>query len=320
MASQDPCTNVKAPAALSIFTASASGFLSLITISGNLLIILAVYKDPYGKLRTPFMFFLVNLALSDLVVGCLAMPTSVATHTMEVLGTKKKEHVQLILMVYFISATASLLNFGALSVDRYFAIVHPLTYRRSIKFSRCIVAAAAIWCVSLSLPMLYFITGYMTYLMIFAHTGIIASSVILIFSYFKIFKALRQQTNKFAPNNASTRGSSVRNAEKKVTEVFITALCAFSGLFIPVVIMIYILKFCTSCDCTLRHVLRDLQFLFAISSSALNPFVCTLKLTPFRQALVKIFGVKGNGISSRKHDKYAVENNEKSLPTTSTEN
>ena len=299
------CSGIVAPRALSFFTASFSGIASLVTIIGNFAVCLAVYKDPFGKLRTPFMYFLVNLSLSDLVVGCITMPTSVATHTMEAIGTKKKEHVDLILTTYFISATASLLSLAVLCVDRYFAVAFPVFYRRNATFKKCITTSVIIWVVSLSLPVLYFVTGYMTYLMIFAHTGVVVAFTILFFTYFKIVKALREQTQKLATRvspgpstiDQTTTANHLRSekavkTERRVTRVFIIILSLFAASYIPVIVIIYVLQFCSECDCTLRHVLRDLQFLLAISNSAVNPFICTLRLKPFRVALRKICGFR----------------------------
>lgn len=309
-----PCNDVVAPKSLSYFTASCSGLLSLCTILGNLAVCLAVYKDPYKKLRTPFMYFLVNLSLSDLVVGCITLPTSVATHTMEAIGTKEKEHVDLILVTFFISTTASLLSLAALCVDRYFAVAFPMKYRINATFKKCIIVSALIWVVSTSLPFLYFITGYMTYLMIFAHTGVVTAMIILVFTYFKVFKLLRDQGQKFSSDLAQTRNDEQEDGqnrnygekpvekdikmERKVTRVFIIILSVFAACYIPVIIMIYILKFCLKCDCTFRHILRDAQFLMAMLTSAVNPFICTLRLQPFRLALMKIFGLR------RKQDSY----------------
>lgn len=319
-----PCYKVIAPVELSYFTASVSGIFSLITICGNLAVCLAVYKDPFHNLRTPFMYFLVNLSLSDLVVGCITMPTSVATHTMEAIGTKKKVHVQLILITYFISATASLLSLAALCVDRYFAVANPLMYRRNMKFKRCILGSVVIWVVSLGLPMLYFVTGYIPYLMIFAHTGVVVALAILVFTYFKIYKSLKQQATKFRSKQGDAkseendtkqthrgedRKSASRKTERRVTRVFIIILAVFAACYLPVIVMIYLLQFCPNCDCTFRHVLRDLQFLLAVSNSAINPFVCTIRLKPFRAALEKILGIRKPG------EAYAVTTSSGQQPT-----
>ena len=98
MAPRSPCAAIWAPKELSYFTAAVSGLLSIVTTGGNTLVCFAVFKDPYKKLRTPFMYFLVNLAVSDLLVGCVTMPTSVVTHTLEANKTKKNFHVRIILV------------------------------------------------------------------------------------------------------------------------------------------------------------------------------------------------------------------------------
>ena len=308
MAPKAPCAGVWAPGELSYFTATVSGILSIMTTGGNILVILAVIKDPFKKLRTPFMFFLVSLAISDLLVGAVTMPTSVITHTLEAHRTKKVVHVRIIQLSYFISANASILNLAALCLDRYFAVAHPMKYRRRMTLRKCSLVSVFIWLLAFSLPMLFFVTGYITYLMIFAHTGVILTLGILIFTYFKVYKTLKLQTQKFASSQGSsimksdTEGErkneedrkelSLKRGERKVTRAFLTILVLFSICYIPVIIMIYMLQFCPKCNCNFRHVLRDLQFLFAISNSTVNPFVCTIRLKPFRQALIALLKIE----------------------------
>ena len=355
MSPKSPCAGVWAPLELSYFTATMSGILSVITTGGNFLVILAVIKDPFKKLRTPFMYFLVSLAVSDLLVGCVTMPVSIVTHTLEAHRTKKLIHVRIIQLSYFISANASMLNLGALCLDRYFAVAHPMKYRRRMTLSKCLLVSLFIWILAFSLPMLFFKIGYINYLMTFAHTGVILTLVILIFTYFKVYRTLKLQTKKLKTrlkkyrskeegkveletalqngqndddrdnqtlesntmlqkkennpesdceteeikgnseakdDNDNKKELSLSKNEKKVTKAFLTILILFAFCYIPVITMIYILRFCPSCDCVFRHILRDLQFLFAISNSTVNPFVCTIRLKPFRQALTMILKIR----------------------------
>ena len=322
MAPHAPCADIWSPAGLSYFTATISGILSIITTGGNLLVILAVLKDPFKKLRTPFMFFLVSLAISDLLVGCVTMPTSVITHTLEAYRTKKKVHVRVILLSYFISASASILNLAALCLDRFLAVAHPLKYRHRITLQKCLLISVVIWLLAFALPMMLFVTGYITYLMIFAHTGAVLTLGILIFTYFKVYKTLKLQTQKLASyqgsnmnherkNREERKEVSLRRGERKVTRVFLTILVLFSICYIPVIIMIYILQFCPECNCVFRHVLRDFQFLLAISNSTVNPFVCTIRLKPFRQALTALLKI-GKGHKMQRYDQSHT--NESSAP------
>ena len=74
------CVGFPAPTALSFFTGTVSVFLAIATIPGNFLVCLAVLKDPFHELRTPFNYLLFSLAAADLIVGIVMDPISAAFH------------------------------------------------------------------------------------------------------------------------------------------------------------------------------------------------------------------------------------------------
>ena len=286
-----PCNGVWAPMELSYFTAVASVLLSVFAILGNFLVCIAVCKDPYKKLRTPYMFWIVNLAVTDLIIGCITLPLSAATHFLEALGTKKEEHTSISRTTYFISCTASILNMAAFCVDRFIAIKWPIKYRRLLRAKVCLLIAAVIWVVSCSITTLYFVIGYIDYLFIFAHVTFTITICISGFTF-----CLLQKLNGYAKQrramSSAQNAKSLRKSDRNVTKLFLIILIFFFMCYAPAIVMMYILKFCPSCHCTLRHVLRDLQILFIVSNSAINPFVCTIRLKPFQQALSTIFRCK----------------------------
>ena len=282
-----PCSGVWAPTELSYFTASCSFVLMVFATTGNVIVCLAVYKDPYKRLRTPFMFILVNLAITDLTVGAITMPLSVATHTLEGLAVKKPEHATISRMTYFISCTASILNLTAFCVDRYIAINWPIKYRRMLNAKVCLLVSISIWLSAIAISLLYFVTGYINYLFIFAHVAFVLASGIGIVTFQLLRKLNTYSRERRAITNPVSKYSN--KSDKRVTKLFLVILFMFFLCYTPAIVMMYILKFCPKCDCTARHVLRDLQFLFIASNSAVNPFVCTIRLKPFRQAIANIF-------------------------------
>ena len=143
---------------LSFFTGivTVSLLLALVTIPGNLIVCIAVLKDPFGSLKTPFTFFVVNLAVADLVVGAVTEPLSALTHFREGFSLEIHLFVVLMHMSSFISCTASILNLAALTVDRFAAISYPLEYRVRFTTTRATVIAGFIWLESFSLPFIYF--------------------------------------------------------------------------------------------------------------------------------------------------------------------
>ena len=278
---------------LSFFTAIVSLLLALVTIPGNLVVCIAVLKDPLKNLKTPFTFFVVNLAVADLVVGVITEPVSVLTHFREGFWLEIRHNVVPIHMSYFISCTASVLNLAALTADRFVAISYPLQYRVRFTTTRATVIAGLIWLVSLSLSFMYFEVGYLRYAFVFANTAVALTLVIFLFTYVRTVRAMRAQVSQWdgmrqssqsEDNRARLRAASVEN----IIQAFMVMLGFFLCCYIPSCIIIYMMNFCSSCNCTTIHVFRDLQFIFVLSSSALNPFVYAWRLPNFRTAFKKI--------------------------------
>ena len=70
----DRCSTDDIPGYISWFTVAISVALCIITIPGYLLTCMAIIKDPFRDLRTPFNYYLINLAAADLIVGCVTEP------------------------------------------------------------------------------------------------------------------------------------------------------------------------------------------------------------------------------------------------------
>ena len=301
-----PCLGVPAPYELSIFTSVVSFILCIITIVGNLLVCLAVFKDPQKRLRTPFMFIIVNLAIIDLIVGIVTLPISVVTHALEAVNKKTLDYVTLSRMFYFVTVTASTLNLIAFCIDRLIAVSRPIKYRSIMSYRICLKVVMAIWIISICIACVYLVVGYIDFIIVFAQI-----SVVLVFIMCIITVRLLRMLNAKAKNRQryltatttatrSTRGASGagikgRGGEKqnkRVTLLFLTFLVTFLLCNTPAIVMMYLIKLYTGLDCVIRHVIRDMSFLMVVSKSAFYPFVCTIRLEPFNKAIKIIFGIK----------------------------
>lgn len=120
------------------------------TVIGNILVCVAVCM--VRKLRRPCNYLLVSLAVSDLCVAILVMPTALLN---EVLNEWIFSDVFCDIWVSFdvLSCTASILNLCAISVDRYWAITKPLEYGVKRTPRRMMLCVALVWlgaaCISL---------------------------------------------------------------------------------------------------------------------------------------------------------------------------
>ena len=276
------CTKDTAPSTLSYFTAYASLLLGIAIVAGNVLVIVSVFRDPYRNLRTPFNYFLVCLAASDLVVGTVTMPLSTVAHLQD--ARKRKTLLMKIMpLSYLISMSASVLSLAALCVDRRMAIVKPITYRSNLSLSRCLKIASGIWALSLSIPMLYFVLGLIRYLLIFVNAYVLVTLLILVVTYYQVDKKFEDQAKSLNRGRYRSEVSKFRN-ERKVTKTFLVILALFLSTYIPSIVFIYVLQFCDNCSCTFKQLLIDLEFLIICSNSIMNPIVCGVRLKPFRQA------------------------------------
>ncbi|XP_055908972.1 5-hydroxytryptamine receptor 1-like [Eupeodes corollae] len=120
------------------------------TVVGNVLVCIAVCM--VRKLRRPCNYLLVSLALSDLCVAVLVMPTALLY---EVLQQWNYGPLFCDIWVSFdvLCCTASILNLCAISVDRYLAITKPLEYGVKRTPRRMMLCVALVWlaaaCISL---------------------------------------------------------------------------------------------------------------------------------------------------------------------------
>uniref|UniRef100_A0A452RNS8 Olfactory receptor n=1 Tax=Ursus americanus TaxID=9643 RepID=A0A452RNS8_URSAM len=97
----------------------------LVTVLGNLLIILAVSSDPH--LRTPMYFFLANLSLADIGFSTTTIPkmlVNIQTHS------KSISYAGCITQVsfFFLFGCLDNLLLAVMAYDRFVAICHPLNY------------------------------------------------------------------------------------------------------------------------------------------------------------------------------------------------
>nr|XP_020759580.1 olfactory receptor 7G1-like [Odocoileus virginianus texanus] len=109
-------------------------FIYLVTILGNLLIILAVISDSH--LHTPMYFFLYNLSFTDICLSTTTIPKMLVniqtqSHSITYTGC----FTQLCFILIFVGLENS--HLAVMAYDRYVAIRHPLRYMALMNFSLC---------------------------------------------------------------------------------------------------------------------------------------------------------------------------------------
>ncbi|XP_014645895.1 PREDICTED: olfactory receptor 7G1-like [Ceratotherium simum simum] len=97
----------------------------LVTILGNLLIVLTIISDT--QLHTPMYFFLSNLSFTDICLSTTTIPKMLMNIQAQ---NQSITYTGCLTQIYFVLVFASFENFvlAVMAYDRYAAICHPLTY------------------------------------------------------------------------------------------------------------------------------------------------------------------------------------------------
>lgn len=121
-------------------------FIIILTIIGNILVILSVFT--YKPLRIVQNFFIVSLAVADLTVAVLVLPFNVAN--MIIGRWEFGIHLcKMWLTSDILCCTSSILNLCAIALDRYWAITDPINYAQKRTVERVLLLIAGVWILSL---------------------------------------------------------------------------------------------------------------------------------------------------------------------------
>lgn len=296
--------------------------IGLLAIIGNFLSVLAVVVDPSKVLRTPFNYFLVNLSVSDLIVGCGAIPILIVDDLNDPYKGFTNEENMVSHISFFISTCASTLSMIVLVMDRYFAIESPIYYRTKINIKRSYIISISIWIVSIVLSTGYFLLSFKVFNFVSSNVQVFANVAVLIFVYISVSKRLQTQQKQFVqPRTRNVRTftttsslsvpsdndpqenhirklhsrSSLSNADlylerqnrvmKSFSLLLITVL--FCGL--PATALNYVIMFCTYCNNFILMIFQRFALVLLLVTSALNPYLLSLRLHQFNRALKGIF-------------------------------
>ncbi|XP_075057034.1 trace amine-associated receptor 4-like [Mixophyes fleayi] len=309
------CTRTNRPVSSywALYIIMAGGI--ILTIMGNLMVIISV--SHFTQLHTPTNFLILSLAIADFLVGLIIMPYSMVrsvTSCWYFGDIFCKIHSCFDVML----CTTSIFHLFFISVDRYYAICHPLNYYRKIT----IPVVEVFLCVSWSWPFLYsfgltlsnkHMEGIQNYVATLSCTGscilvfnklwgtisllicffipgilMIGIYIHIVFIARKQAKAITKHTNSLC-NKKATSSRTYMNVENKAARTLSLVMGAFllcwSPFFVVTVIDPYI-NFSTSED-AFNAVLWLGYF-----NSTLNPIIYALFYPWFKKSFACI--ITGN--------------------------
>ncbi|KAF7388146.1 hypothetical protein HZH66_010913 [Vespula vulgaris] len=113
---------------------------AICAVFGNGLVIIVFGKEK--KLRRRTNYYIISLATADLLVGLFAIPFAILAS----IGLPTNLHACLFTVsVLVVLCTISIFCLVAVSVDRYWAILHPMGYSRTVRTKTAIGIICVCW-------------------------------------------------------------------------------------------------------------------------------------------------------------------------------
>ncbi|XP_076148672.1 alpha-1B adrenergic receptor-like [Alosa pseudoharengus] len=122
------------------------GTFIFLAIVGNILVILSVICNRH--LRIPTNYFIINLAIADLLLGTTVLPVSA---TLEILDywVFGRIFCDIWAALDVLCCTASIMSLCVISIDRYIGVSYPLQYPNIVTERRALLAMVGVWILSL---------------------------------------------------------------------------------------------------------------------------------------------------------------------------
>ncbi|ELV13061.1 olfactory receptor 7A10 [Tupaia chinensis] len=273
----------------------------LITVIGNLLIILATISDSH--LHTPMYFFLSNLSLVDICFTSTTVPKMLVNIQKQ---TKVITYVGCITQMYFFSFFIVLDDFllTVMAYDRFVAICHPLNYTVIMNPHLCVLLALASWiltalqsllqssmalrlsfCEHTKIPHFFcelnlvvhlacsdpFLNDIVMYLGAILLGG--GTLIGILYSYFKIVSSIR----KISSAQGKYKAFSTCASHLSVVSLF---YCTCLGVYL------------SAADNQNSHSSATASVMYTVVTPMLNPFIYSLRNKDIKRALGRLIGKK----------------------------
>lgn len=261
--------------------------IAMFAILGNILIILVFIKK--RKLRTRTNYFVIGLAVGDVLVGTATIPLYV---TLLILLFKQDYKASSVVQAVFspmdiLSGMLSILHLMTISVERVYAIAFPLRHRTSsARFN--IVILAIVWLTAAGIASLNFFIPkgpeWKGIFLIYSTLGFFVPFSVICFAYTSIWIIVRGGV-KISRNRLRAR---VMKKESRTAFTILALILLFLVTWLPFFSLNIVLFSCSKCAVALPLQLVLFFKVLHYCGSALNPVVYSARMPEFRRPIAML--------------------------------
>ena len=262
--------------------------LCLPTIVLNFLIWVTVIAKRH--FHRPSYLIIANLALSDLLVGCISFPIYAVTCYMQSIGRDTCFIDFIVAPIAYTLGLATCLTVSFQAIERFIAIFYPFQYRTRVTKSVVIIINLIIWLVSCCAIIFWMLSRKTQVFNTFIGTIVSTFSLVDIFCYYKIFFKTKEIENQIANQANFTRGDkeSRPRLESKVTRV--TAMVLINVFLCHTPSFGYHLHSSLSRDKSIEgFYFLHWALMLGLVNSFINPLIAYLQLSVIRKAVFDKF-------------------------------
>ena len=299
MAHPSKCGDTHKWAALSYISCSYSIIACLFTIPLNIAVILSIIKS--GNYRTKFYMIILNIAVSDLLIGLVTEPLGAIFLIKEGLQIGPTlPQIYVFLVSLFLLGTSSVLSMAFLNFDRYISIQFPHKYDQ-IKTWHIITGFSIIWIFSAFSGYLSITVGFSRYLLIFSLCNVLFTVTVMCITMRTFWRKLvtisAPEDNRLSldPSNQNSRFATTRvfsigrfratTNERRIIRTLFFMLAIFISSYFPILLACLYLNACVDCDCLTVQILRDIVIAAILASSIARPVNFLHRLSNLRNEI-----------------------------------
>ncbi|KAJ7344493.1 hypothetical protein JRQ81_000443 [Phrynocephalus forsythii] len=190
------------------WTALLTVIVIVITIAGNILVIVAVSLEK--KLQNATNYFLMSLAITDMLLGFLVMPISMLTILYGYKWPLPRSLCAMWIYLDVLFSTASIMHLCAISLDRYIGIRSPIHHSRYNSRAKTFAKILVVWTISVGISVPVPVFGLQddtkvfkngscilvdeTFVLTGSFVAFFVPFVIMVITYFLTLKSLQKET------------------------------------------------------------------------------------------------------------------------------